>query len=1315
MGAIAAILCATVVTACGSCTDARRQAARTNIVSQTASTATATQSSTTATGTATVAQKVQAEAKTSAGDTVPAILPTAVSAIDTTSGSALKHLTFQTTQSMEAGRYVSEFLVVVRAKQASCVRFKTRSTPGLSDIVSSSAATGNVKGNDPCSDSAQNGEAATSTSTSTSTATATSATTATSTAVKTGGLFLDDPVAGTVPITAEALARRGQSGFSLASQSAALCASRLFRMQGQTQGLESVVNKTARLAAIGSKVRLWVDEEFSNICTGGSDLNSKSAVSFGPLDQLKAFGSSSAPTDKLWLAQVQNLVSAMDNIYSGMTGTFGSTSDVDGNGYVEILMSPDVNRFAFDTYPSYQIDDFEARPIYRPQDLTFYNAQTNPLSNEGEVLYLWTPDPGGIYNYTNYPSANSIASNYAKGYLASQLMTLIVANQRLLVQKQSGIPDPWLLQSLAALASAYYAGNDFTSRPLAQYLTSRPAYVSLDTDIDAKLVGSPYLAMAQHEQYGMRAMFGWYLHSRLCGAATVAPCAALKKMITSSNTGFAAITDLLGGETTDKTLNNFGLSVGVSLLDKPDTARGLFSSTSDPTQPPAPVKMPELSMITTSTPQTEEEDDSANLLTSDKTDNTFAGPFPAKHMLMFQMLSPDNDLEFKIAQNAVAYIYVTGLIDSSADVTAYLGQGLNVSFIPAGDRDGNIRRVHFEKLSQNADTDLRPENLTAKAVAGTTYASSPVYNNLDYTLTPTRQLWILGAIDNYSINIEGSQTPVSDSDAFDIKINPCDGVSDLAACQAKSHHVTIQAQVRDFSKQVAPMLLVTTTNGTVFRGESVLGRVKDIDSSFKGDVNNTVYMLCESGAFAAGSMTATLDGTSHIISTASPHGLVSYNQTGASLVHFTQTGTAFPSGLLSYRDYSVIVLSTTAFQILDATNNPISVGGGTAILHPNTIGLCANGSVASHYVYDQSLTAANSHTYLHNYDNFLQMGLRGFPYTTLGTVNFTGIGPCPDYRCFYREEAQRQHLNFAFDKNVIPTTYYFTPSSGPLPPTMVGWSPLSATDAAALAWVKNTIDTCSPADPQSVMNQTTCMSVAGLTAANCVNLCGSTNAANKLAIEGTVASYLSQNNYYGLCTQGMDCSNLQTLITPGTSTKAWISPSLYFYYSAQKASQSTYYHLIEPQSGDAYCLGDATSDTAPRLTRCWVKSTSLIGFTDIRQQLNVATGQLFYAGGCEEAVLDQTFQVCIDDISYYRELTPDRPYYYRFFSQAMSGERTRVRSAVINSRSGEVIAKPERIQAVTFKVPGTGAVANIIVGGRKQSQGKYLIRAHVQD
>ena len=69
----------------------------------------------------------------------------------------------------------------------------------------------------------------------------------------------------------------------------------------------------------------------------------------------------------------------MDRIYTNMTATYGPVSDVDQSHFVEIFLSPDVNRNYFIGYDTDRLDDFRAKLVYRPQDLAFYDSTKNPL------------------------------------------------------------------------------------------------------------------------------------------------------------------------------------------------------------------------------------------------------------------------------------------------------------------------------------------------------------------------------------------------------------------------------------------------------------------------------------------------------------------------------------------------------------------------------------------------------------------------------------------------------------------------------------------------------------------------------------------------------------------------------------------------------------------------------------------------------------------------------------------------------------------------------------------------------------------------
>jgi hypothetical protein len=171
------------------------------------------------------------------------------------------------------------------------------------------------------------------------------------------------------------------------------------------------------------------------------------------------------------------------------------------------------------------------------------------------------------------------------------------------------------------------------------------------------------------------------------------------------------------------------------------------------------------------------------------------------------------------------------------------------------------------------------------------------------------------------------------------------------------------------------------------------------------------------------------------------------------------------------------------------------------------------------------------------------------------------------------------------------------------------------------------------------------------------------------------------------------------------------------YYSEYKAtlagSKTTYYKPNEPAFGaNSYCTGEPGTSTT-QLRECLVNNDSLLTVSDIREQFDTLPDRI--KTNCSFLMPTADFDLCIDSVSSYRELNPDEPYAFSFAGQVLPTDRVRKRSSFINYRAGELLSKPERLQHVIFQIPATGGVANIIVGGRKQSQGKYLLRARMVD
>ncbi len=1265
------------------------------------STATSTQTETSG---STEKDQLEAEKAKDVGEEVPPVKPNEVSTIDTSAGGGLKHLIFESTDSMDLGRYLSEYLIVIRASEPSCVRLKFRPTGGVVNEASDEAVAGGIEGTGGCESTKSAGETksapvATATSTGTSTGTGTKA-------LKFSGLRED----------------RDDQDLNLAGRSAAICSSRLFRMENKfsgDKGLQKINTKTGRLAIVQGPIRIWIDEEFTNFCTGGISLDNRNPIPWGPLIQQGSV--TSTWVDKLWTAHLQNLAQDMEKIYNNMTATYGPISDIDQNGVVEIFMSPDVNRNSFILYDTTQIDNFRAKPILKLEDLAFYNSESNPTSNEGEILYLWTPDPGGLYNQKQFPSGNSIASNYAKGHLSFQLFNLIYANERLFNQKRKKIDDPWIMQSLALLASAYYAGNDYTVLNLSQYLTSRPQYISLSVDLDPKLFSSLYLPMAYDEQIGMRTMFGWFLHTRLCGTS-VSPCVRLKEIITSDKTGYEVLEKVLN-DNFDKIANHFATTVALGLVDKPSDTVSLWDKTPN-LKEPKPLLMADLQEIFAGSPPSTAEGDiisPAAILTADATDRTVAGPYPSRQMMFIQPISPEGGLEFKMAKDSIVAIQPTGFLDKQTDITAFFGKGLKIVFVPIGERDTNLRRIHFEKVSESAHGDLRPDNLTSLNDQNRTYMYEKTYESANFAVNPQKSLWVVGSIDNYDVNINGSSTEVQDSDSFNIEFRPCANAADKAACEASglTYDAIVQVIPKDFEKEVAPMLLATTTDRTVFRGHSVLGRMTDLIKSWQDDPGTTSYQ-CVGSKFNRGPTITFSAGNPGVLTTQSPHGFATNNK-----VLISSLAGRSPSGIALYRTYDAVVINQNSLSLTyGGVNVPIgTIPTDTYYLHNASSSSCANGGVPGALVYSHEATKLNSQAYAHTYDNFLMMGPLGYPFNSFRTT-YVDDAPCNGPYCYKSGESARQHYNFALAKDLKANTfrYYGANFNVKLPSDH---SPLTSEEVNTLVMLKKEMDSSScvaPRTDQAFLEE--CQKVAELTVAQCSNFCAKDN--NHGPMDLAIRNYMTAKFKSLICYQSTGCDEMAVLLGTGyppdptnfptRHSSQWVNGLMYTEYKSDLSAAGTrtsYYKPNEPFFGaDLYCTGEPGTATT-QLKECRITSVGTPTATDIREQFNAPANRIKF--DCSSLIPTSEFDLCIDSISSYREFNPDKAYAFSFLGQSLPSDRVRKRRGLIYTRAGELVGKPERLQHVIFQIPATGGVANIIVGGRSKSQGKYMLRARLVD
>ncbi len=764
--------------------------------------------------------------------------PDGLMTIDTRSGASQHILNFKTSGRHEFGRYLSEYVLVVKANTESCVRLKVRPAEEIGTPVREDYFENDDPGASSCGAGGGEAEGA---------RLAPLPRTDKRARVRATALPMSDAHRNYLATISTQTKR-----FDITS-SPELCSISIFRMPsrrvsrgpGDTDSSEYTVSKTGRLLLVSAKkkVRIWVDEEYGNPCIAVGQAP-------GDFDAIGFTDQNNPVTDRLYMAHLRNLAEEAEKAYTRLRATFGDVSDVDSNGSVDIFMSPDVNRSHFNGYPSERIDYFSATLASRPNDLAPFDARRNSTSNEGEIIYLWVPDPAGIYTYGFLSSANSISSNYSKGYVAAQLMNLIMLNHKTIVDDRLVREEHWLMEALAMLASSYIGGNNFVFHKLAQYLTSRPQTI----DPLGRPSSNYENIIDDEERQGMLTMFAWYMHTRLCGNK-VTICDKLKSLVDTELTGGVNIENTFG-VSLEQLLLDFGITVVAHLADNPAAVRGLWDKADTGTENIAkPLEMPLFddnnlagTEVSPSDPPLTVElaNDGQTFLSGDVNnpaaaawDRTHASPFPNLDNILYQVVLPDSDMDLRLVDNSVTYVMITGLTAERTDIVGSFGKGLQVVIVPLGDRDANLRKIHQEKTSELGHMDVRVTNLTDTTDPEQTHYDNPPYppNSMqEWTLQEDKELWIAGSIDNIALN----PMTVGDADSYTIKVDPCA----LRACRpGEEFTVLVQTKVRDYPSQLVPFTLATTPNLEIFKGRNIWAKFEDLDIELEGVVGEPV--LCQ--------------------------------------------------------------------------------------------------------------------------------------------------------------------------------------------------------------------------------------------------------------------------------------------------------------------------------------------------------------------------------------------------------------------------------------------------------------------------------------
>ncbi len=288
---------------------------------------------------------------------------------------------------------------------------------------------------------------------------------------------------------------------------------------------ESIVPDSARepigatLMALGESIAVFVDNETP------IDRDYDCADPESPVweNDLPAFG-----FDNCDLQEVVDLFDA--TIYPTITTLYGVPSDVDANCRVKVLVSHRLNGLsATDEDPDN--DAFVVKSFAEPAiDLFQTNLLQNPHSNEGELLYVYAPDPAGLWGDEEVQLADYLDFHLA-GQLAIALQDLVsyaahvgVGDELLPVSAAVGDPeDDWLNDALGLLAAdlsgfgavAYAGAWSYLDRPHLLPLTEA------NTLGDFEDRGGAYLfARYLHDVYGDGILYD-LVHSTTTGAASL--------------------------------------------------------------------------------------------------------------------------------------------------------------------------------------------------------------------------------------------------------------------------------------------------------------------------------------------------------------------------------------------------------------------------------------------------------------------------------------------------------------------------------------------------------------------------------------------------------------------------------------------------------------------------------------------------------------------------------------------------------------------------------------------------------------------------
>ena len=136
-----------------------------------------------------------------------------------------------------------------------------------------------------------------------------------------------------------------------------------------------------------------------------------------------------------------------NNTFVTDSSYFGNPTDVDGNGRVILLFTGEVNKLTPANSMGGFVGGYFFAGDYFPK--TGAPGQSCAESNNAEIMYLLSPDPGGKYG--NVRTASSVRQG-TRGTIPHELEHMINAGNRYFNPAATAFEDNWLDESLAHIA-----------------------------------------------------------------------------------------------------------------------------------------------------------------------------------------------------------------------------------------------------------------------------------------------------------------------------------------------------------------------------------------------------------------------------------------------------------------------------------------------------------------------------------------------------------------------------------------------------------------------------------------------------------------------------------------------------------------------------------------------------------------------------------------------------------------------------------------------------------------------------------------------